>query len=92
MVIITLVQGTDINRNKIIHEHGRHVNYQIAKDFFFLKPKKNTLLQTDIFIYCQPSFIVHSLVITKYIYIVKAKGNTASSDDLFLRFPNDFFT
>ena len=36
-VIITLVQGTDINRNKIIHEHGRHVNYRIAKEYFFLK-------------------------------------------------------
>ena len=31
---------------------------------------------------CQPSYIVHSLVITKYIYIVKAKGDTTSSDEL----------
>ena len=35
---------------------------------------------------------LYIILLLQKIYTVKAKGNTASSDELFLKFPNDFFT
>ena len=69
-------------------------NYSLGHDESFLEPRllsappkvhvkgpRKSRPSVIFLFYCQPSYIVHNLVITKYIY--KAKGNTASSDELF---------